>query len=408
MKNNGKEKIKGRKTINVPLLRFIEFNDEWEKHKFEEIITNHSFKKYLAKPNNTGEYEVIQQGDNPIVGLSNGIPFTNYHNIILFGDHTTSLYKPTKPFFIATDGVKILSADEMESNFLFAVLQRYNPGSQGYKRHFTILKHQYAWINKNIEEQTKIGLLFKQLDDIVTLHQRNLNLLKSQKQTLLSKVFPKDNEVYPEIRFKGFTDIWEQERFSDIFDLSVSNNTLSRSNLNYIKGEIKNIHYGDILVRYGSVVNVNDDIVPFVTDGKIEKYKCHLLKNGDVIIADTAEDDTTGKVVEINGINENYAIAGLHTIVARPINNFARNYLGYYLNSESYHKQLVPLMQGIKVLSLNKANLSMTTISYPNDTREQENIGIFFSQIDSLINLYQRELDVIKEMKKTLLKNMFV
>ena len=185
---------------------------------------------------------------------------------------------------------------------------------------------------------------------------------------------------------------WEQRVFLDVLVFSVSNNTLSRAELNYELGDIKNIHYGDILVKFNVIVNVNDDNVPYITNGSYEVFKGQLLKNGDIVIADTAEDETTGKAVEITGIADNYVVSGLHTMVARPTLLFAPNYLGYYLNSTAYRNQLLPLMQGIKVLSLSKSNVAKTSVVYPKNIMEQKKIGTFFSRLDALITLHQREL----------------
>ena len=127
-----------------PQLRFAGFADAWEQRKFKDILKTHSFRSYLAGVSENGEYEVIQQGDKPIVGYSDGEPFTDYKDVTLFGEHTVSLYKPKSPFFVATDGVKILSADNFEGDYLYTTLERYKPEPQGYKRHFTILKNQDA------------------------------------------------------------------------------------------------------------------------------------------------------------------------------------------------------------------------------------------------------------------------
>ncbi len=173
----------------VPELRFAGFADDWEERKFKDILKTHSFRSYLAGVLENGEYEVIQQGDKPIVGYSDGEPFTDYKDVTLFGDHTVSLYKPKSPFFVATDGVKILSADNFEGNYLYTTLERYKPKPQGYKRHFTILKNQDVWFTENMEEQQKIGSFFKQLDETIDLHQRKLDLLKEQKKGFLQKMF---------------------------------------------------------------------------------------------------------------------------------------------------------------------------------------------------------------------------
>ncbi|MBS1008141.1 restriction endonuclease subunit S [Leuconostoc suionicum] len=183
------QKMFPKNGAKVPELRFAGFTDDWEERKFKDILKTYSFRSYLANASDNGKYEVIQQGDNPIVGYSDGIPFMNYKDIILFGDHTVSLYKPHSPFFISTDGVKILSADNFEGIYLYTTLERYKPDSQGYKRHFTILKNQELWFTRNMEEQQKVGLFFKQLDNNITLQQKKLSLLKDQKKGLLQKMF---------------------------------------------------------------------------------------------------------------------------------------------------------------------------------------------------------------------------
>ena len=178
-----------KERLKAPELRFPGFTDDWEERKAKEMIKTHHFRSYLAEPNDVGNYEVIQQGDKPIAGYANGEPFEYFYDVTLFGDHTVSLFKPTKPFFIATDGVKIISADEFDGRYFYVTLERYKPASQGYKRHFTILKNEDIWFTTNKDEQVKIGTFFKQLDDIITLHQRKLDLLKEQKKGFLQKMF---------------------------------------------------------------------------------------------------------------------------------------------------------------------------------------------------------------------------
>ena len=215
----------------------------------------------------------------------------------------------------------------------------------------------------------------------------------------------------PEVRFREFAgdnaDAWELRKFGDILEFSVPNNNLSRSKLNYTNGNVKNVHYGDILVKFDSILNADNPQIPYINENEIKNYGKDLLIDGDIVIADTAEDETTGKAVEIYGTKNTAIVSGLHTIVARTKIKFASYYLGYYMNSYSYHKQLLPLMQGIKVLSLSKANISKTILCYPKILKEQQKIGTLFKHLDSLITLHQRELDNLKALKKTLLSKMF-
>lgn len=172
-----------------PEVRFPGFTEPWEQCKFGDILKNHAFRPYLAEANEVGTYKVIQQGDKSIIGYADGEPFINFDAVSLFGDHTVSLYKPTEPFFVATDGVKILSAEGFDGKYLYTLLECYKPESQGYKRHFTILKNKDAWVTKNSHEQAKIGQFFENLDHLITLHHRKLEHLQEQKKSLLQDMF---------------------------------------------------------------------------------------------------------------------------------------------------------------------------------------------------------------------------
>ena len=92
---------------------------------------------------------------------------------MIFGDHTLSLYKPKTPFFVATDGVRILQGiNEMNGNYLLSLLETNKPISEGYKRYYSILTDRKVFFTSNSEEQTKIGSFFSHLDRLITLHQR--------------------------------------------------------------------------------------------------------------------------------------------------------------------------------------------------------------------------------------------
>ena len=211
----------------------------------------------------------------------------------------------------------------------------------------------------------------------------------------------------PAIRFKGFTDTWEQRKLGEVL-ISLQNNTLSRADLSSEEGIAKNIHYGDILVKFGEVIDVKTESLPMISDETvIAKYKSSFLQNGDVIVADTAEDETVGKCTEIAGLSDEIVISGLHTIPYRPLQKYAPGYLGYYMNSASFHNQLLPLMQGIKVTSISKTALQNTDILYPKSATEQAAIGTYFRNLDNFITLHQRKYDKLTNVKKSMLEKMF-
>jgi type I restriction enzyme S subunit len=155
------------------------------------------------------------------------------------------------------------------------------------------------------------------------------------------------------------------------------------------------------------VLDVQKDDIPRIPHRCREDFNGALLQDGDVIIADTAEDETTGKACEIGNLQGSAIVSGLHTMVCRPRNRMALGYLGYYLNSNAYHHQLLPLMQGIKVLSLSRSNIQKTSVSYPSAMKEQQLIASYFSQLDHLITLHQRKFEKLTNVKKSMLEKMF-
>lgn len=214
-------------------------------------------------------------------------------------------------------------------------------------------------------EQKELGQYFTKLDHLITLHQ-----CKCQHCSLC-----------------GYLS-WEQRKFSDVFDF-LRNNTLPRAELSESEGHTLNIHYGDILVKFGEVIDATRDALPRIADdGLTERLSCHSLADGDVIIADTAEDAAVGKCSELRGCGSERIVSGLHTMACRPKDEFAQGYLGYYLNSPAFHNQLLPLMQGIKVISVSKGAISDIDVRFPS-LPEQHAIGQSLSSLDSLITLHR-------------------
>ena len=170
---------------NVPKWRFQEFTGVWEQRKLGDILQTLPFKAYLKSPEQDGRYEIIQQGSDPIIGYANGEPCRDYKNTVIFGDHTLSLYKPKKPFFVATDGVRIVKGSEkMDGNYLLPLLERNKPQSEGYKRYYSILADIDVFFTENHEEQSKIGEYFSELDNLITLHQRKKETIINQRKIL--------------------------------------------------------------------------------------------------------------------------------------------------------------------------------------------------------------------------------
>lgn len=190
---------------------------------------------------------------------------------------------------------------------------------------------------------------------------------------------------------------WEIKKLGSIFKF-IPNNTISRDNL-VKQGDIMNVHYGDILVKYGSILDIEKNDISFI-DGRIIS-NCRFnefAKDGDIIIADTAEDEMVCKATELYNIKNFRLVSGLHTMWIRPIIGFKPKYLGYFFNSAFYHNQILPLIQGTKVCSVSKGAIKDTYISIPFEN-EQNKIASALTSIDNLL----LSLDKLIE-KKRLIK----
>lgn len=419
---------------NTPNIRFKGFTDYWEQRKLIDylevsseknrdnrftkddvlsvsgeygIVNQIEFQGRSFAGASVSNYGVVENGDvvytksplksNPygIIKTNKGIP-----GIVL------TLYAVYKPKEI-TDSKFVQIYFELDSRMNSYMHPLVNKGAKNDMKVSAenALKGMVSFPKK--DEQEMISLYFSSLDNLIALHQRKCDETKKLKKFMLQKMFPKKDAKKPEIRFAGFTDDWEQRKLGEIL-IGLQNNTLSRADLSNETGVAKNVHYGDVLIKFGEVLDVSKEKLPMISDESIlSKYKSSFLQNGDVIVADTAEDSTVGKCSEIAGLNDEIVLSGLHTIPYRPIEKFASGYLGYYLNSSAYHNQLIPLMQGIKVTSISKSAMQDTDIVYPKSMEEQGKIGDYFQSLDNLITLHQRKCDELKKFKKYMLQNMF-
>ena len=199
---------------------------------------------------------------------------------------------------------------------------------------------------------------------------------------------------------------WKLQTFEETFRV-LSNNTLSRENLNNKGGAVRNIHYGDILTKFPEVLKCNEEDIPYLNDLSLITANTQLLQDGDVVIADTAEDDTVGKTIEVQNLGNGKLVAGLHTIPCRvKKGDFAPGWLGYYMNSNIYHDQIIPFITGIKVSSISKGAIAETIILIP-PVEEQKRIIETLFQIDKLITQEKIVSGKIIDFKAGCLSRMF-
>ncbi len=406
----------------VPAIRFKGFSDVWEQREFAEMVIRNSTLAVCNSGLPSVEYEDIISGQGVLnkdirekETVKTGIRFSPYD--VLFGKLRPYLQNWLLPDFsgVAVGDFWVMKPSEIDSRYLYYLIQtppfqvaaNQSTGTKMPRADWSLVSKTPYYLPKNHAEQARIGQTLQTLDNLITLHQRKLLKLKNVKKAMLEKMFPKNGSNVPEIRFSGFSDAWEQRKFCETF-IYLQNNSLSRADLNYEQGLVKNVHYGDVLIKFGEILDVVKAEIPFISNNEFAVINTSLLQNGDVIIADAAEDETVGKCSEINGIEDSSVVSGLHTIPCRPTKTFASGYLGYYLNSSAYHDQLLPLIQGTKISSISKSALLNTDIVYPDSEQEQLQIGQFFQSLDNLITLQQRKVEALQHLKKACLEKMFV
>ena len=233
-----------------------------------------------------------------------------------------------------------------------------------------------------MSEQHQIGEYFRNLDYLITLHQRKYDALKTMKKTLLSKMFPKDGEDVPEIRFKGFTDAWEQRKLGEEVQIVMGQSP---------KGENYTDNPKDYILVQGNADMKDGKVFPRVWTTQVTKqaYK------GDIILSVRAPVGDIGKT--------DYDVVIGRGVAAVKGNEFFYQLLGKLKQDGYWTKSST----GSTFDSINSNEIKNAKVTIP-DIKEQLLIGDYFQGIDNLITLHQRKLDELKNMKKTLLQQMFV
>ena len=393
---------------NVPKLRFKGYNDEWVEKRIENVLKIKHGKDQKAIEKNDGIYPILATSGE--IGRSN--TFLWDKPCVLIGRKGT-INKPQYmdiPFWTVDT---LFYSDVFQDNnakylyYLFNTInwKKYDESTGVPSLSAKTIERIKIKISNNPKEQEKIASFLTLIDKKIEKRKELVELLKKYKRGLLSQIFSQ------KLRFKDDNGndypAWEECRFDKIFQI-LGNNTLSRECLNYTNVGVKNIHYGDVLVKYNTCINDKIDQIPNInSDINLDKISSNnYLKVGDIIMADTAEDYTVGKTCEIVSCKAKI-LSGLHTIPCRPKQNFAKGYLVYYLNSAEYHDKLIPLITGIKVSSISKKQIKKTIIKYP-IYGEQEKIANLLLLIENKLNSNIKKLKLFETYKKGLLQQLFI
>ncbi|WP_232532118.1 restriction endonuclease subunit S [Bacillus sp. ms-22] len=253
-----------------------------------------------------------------------------------------------------------------------------------------------------LNERIKLGNFFKQLDETIAIQKQELNALKQTKQGFLQKIFPKEGESEPEIRFTGFSGEWRESRLISLVD-RVKSYSLSRDIETLKDTGYRYIHYGDIHKKVANIVGRKNEL-PNIQVGDFE-----LLKKGDLVLADASEDyQGIATPAIVNDDIPYKLVAGLHTIALRPKPKQVNSLFLYYLiNSHPFRKHGYRVGTGMKVFGISLTNILKFEYVYPS-MDEQTKIGDFFMKLDETITLKEKELDILEQTKKAFLQKMFV
>ena len=316
-----------------------------------------------------------------------------------------------EPDFAIKNVALIKHTSNFDYRFLFQELQtsaiskELLSGMDGGTQKFVSLKkiRNLSVMLPSENEQKQIGAFFKQFDSLIALHQRKLEHLQEQKKGLLQKMFPKNGETVPEVRFPGFTDAWEQRKFFDNIEKVIDFRGRTPKKLG-----MKWSNEGYVAL---SALNVKDGYIDFTADvhyANKDLYDKWMVGNdlykGQVLFTTEAP---MGNVAQIPD-NQKYVLSQRTIAFDVFRNKITNDFLAVLLRSQNVQHKLKSLASGGTAQGVSQKSLSQLKVTVPTRINEQQKIGEFFKQLDSLIALHQRKLDHLELMKKGLLQQMFV
>ena len=421
------------KITDIPAIRFKGFSDTWEQRKLSEIATMHARIGWQ----NLRTSEFLDSGDYMLITgtdfIDGAVNFDTCHyvereryeqdkhiqirngSILITKDGTLGkvayIQGLTMPATLNAGvfNVEIKDENEVDNRYLFQYLKA--PFLMDYvdkKATGGTIKH----LNQNIlvdfpvvlphkAEQEKIGEYFLAIDHLITLHQRKYDKLTNVKKSMLEKMFPQNGSNVPEIRFKGFTEAWEQRKLSEIATMHARIGWQNLRTSEFLDS-------GDYMLITGTDFidgAVNFDTCHYVERERYEQDKHIQIRNGSILIT---KDGTLGKVAYIQGLTMPATLnAGVFNVEIKDENEVDNRYLFQYLKAPFLMDYVDKKATGGTIKHLNQNILVDFPVVLPHKA-EQEKIGEYFLAIDHLITLHQRELEKLKKLKKACLEKMFV
>ena len=405
--------------MNTPKIRFKGFEDDWEQRKFGDIASSFEYGLNVAAKEYDGENKYIRITDiddnthefltdsltSPDIDLTGADNYKLIEGDILFARTGASVGKSY--IYRNSDGlvyyagflIRARIKEECDAEFVFqnTLTDRYNKyiavtsqrsGQPG------VNAQEYAEFEIKVpkkEEQTKIGTYFRNIDHLITLHQRKCEQTKTLKKYMLQKMFPQDGEKVPQIRFEGFTEDWEQRKFADFtWDAGKRN----KEDLDLEPYAITNEH------GFIRQCDAHDDF-GYMKDTDRKAYNI-VQPNS---FAYNPARINIGSIGYYKGV-ENVIVSSLYEVFQT--DNYVNDrFLWHWFKSDEFPRWIERLQEGSVRLYFYYDKLCECQLYMPS-LEEQEKIASFLDALDHLITLHQRKCDELKEVKKFMLQNMFV
>lgn len=407
----------------IPTVRFRAFSEPWFQNQLSEVAEFSKGRGYSKKD--------IQPQGTPIILY--GRLYTKYESVISNIDTYANMEKnsviseggeviiPASGESAAeisrascvTDGGVILGGDinivkpheSLDSSFIAITLSNGSQQRELSKRaqgksvvhlHNSDLKAVKLFY-PSYEEQSAIGSLFRTLDDLLASYKDNLTNYQSLKATMLSKMFPKAGQTVPEIRLDRFEGEWEVQSLKELASFSKGNG--------YTKSDL--VNSGNEIILYGQLYTNYQTVISMVNTFVLEtREKSVISKGGEVVVpasGESAEDISRASVIEKSGV----IIGGDLNIIYPDENKVDSIFLALTISNGSQQKELIKRAQGKSVVHLRNNDLEKVVLHYPS-MEEQRAIGLYFSNLDNLINSHQEKISQLETLKKKLLQDMFI
>ncbi|KEO78169.1 restriction endonuclease subunit S [Paenibacillus polymyxa] len=411
---------------NTPKIRFPGFTDAWEQRRLGELMEISSASRVHKEEWTETGVPFFRSSDvvSAFKGLENDRAFISYelfeelsnksgkvqeNDLLVTGGGSIGIpYKVrnNEPlYFKDADLIWFKNSSLINSDFLYTflitpVFRRYVGSIThiGTISHYTIEQAKATPIMMpEIEEQKHISQFFAQLDRLITLHQRKLNNVKNLKDGLLQKMFPKNGEDFPEVRFPGFTGAWEQRELGKLGDTFTGLSGKTKEDFGH--GDAQFVTYVNV---FGNVISDPNGVENVEIDDKQNQ-----VKYGDVFFTTSSE---TPEEVGMSSVwleNTENVYLNSFCFGYRPTVEFEPYYLAFMLRSPEIRKKFILLAQGISRYNISKSKVMEMKVPVPK-LNEQRKVGAFFRDLDHLITLHQRKLEHLQEQKKALLQQMFI